>query len=74
MTGSVCPIARAFTRKNSIENRIEFLNKIKNLAPKILIRVPMIKEKLGWLPNYPLRKGMERTYAWIEEMVKREMV
>ena len=57
-----------------IENRIEFLNKIKNLAPKILIRVPMIKEKLGWLPNYPLRKGMERTYAWIEEMVKREMV
>ena len=34
----------------------------------------LIEEKLGWAPNYPLRKGMERTYAWIEEMVKREMV
>jgi len=31
----------------------------------------LIKEKLGWTPNYPLRKGMERTYAWIEEQVKK---
>jgi len=25
----------------------------------------LIKEKLGWEPNYPLRKGMEKTYQWI---------
>lgn len=25
----------------------------------------LIKEKLGWAPNVPLRKGMETTYAWI---------
>ncbi|MCD6233149.1 NAD-dependent epimerase/dehydratase family protein [bacterium] len=31
----------------------------------------LIKEKLGWAPNYSLRKGMERTYAWIEEQVKK---
>jgi GDP-D-mannose 3', 5'-epimerase len=31
----------------------------------------LIKEKLGWEPNYPLRKGMEITYAWIEEQVKK---
>jgi len=30
----------------------------------------LIKEKLGWEPNYPLRKGMEITYKWIEQQVK----
>ena len=29
----------------------------------------LIKEKLGWEPNYPLRKGMEKTYAWVKEQV-----
>ena len=29
----------------------------------------LIKEKLGWEPNYPLLKGMELTYKWIEEQV-----
>ncbi len=29
----------------------------------------LIKEKLGWEPNFPLRKGMEKTYKWIEEQV-----
>lgn len=29
----------------------------------------LIKEKLGWAPNYPLRKGMEITYKWISEQV-----
>lgn len=30
----------------------------------------LIYEKLGWKPTRPLRKGMEITYAWIEEQVK----
>lgn len=30
----------------------------------------LIKEKLGWEPDYPLRKGLEKTYAWIEKQVK----
>ncbi len=33
----------------------------------------LIKEKLGWAPNYPLKKGMEKTYAWIEEQVKKKI-
>jgi GDP-D-mannose 3',5'-epimerase len=28
-----------------------------------------IKEKLGWAPSYSLRKGLEKTYAWIKEQV-----
>lgn len=30
----------------------------------------MIREKLGWAPSKPLRKGVEETYKWIEEQVK----
>jgi len=30
----------------------------------------LIKEKLSWEPNYPLRKGLEKTYLWIKEQVK----
>ncbi len=30
----------------------------------------LIKQKLGWSPNYPLRKGIEITYKWVAEMVK----
>jgi len=30
----------------------------------------LIKEKLGWAPDYPLRKGMEKTYKWISEQVE----
>ena len=29
----------------------------------------LIQEKLGWSPNWPLRKGMEITYNWIAEQV-----
>jgi GDP-D-mannose 3', 5'-epimerase len=29
-----------------------------------------IRKVLGWAPNYPLREGMEKTYAWIEEQVQ----
>ncbi len=31
----------------------------------------LIREKLGWAPSMPLREGLERTYPWIEEQVKR---
>ncbi|MFZ6017569.1 MAG: NAD-dependent epimerase/dehydratase family protein [Nitrospirota bacterium] len=31
----------------------------------------LIKEKLGWVPLMPLRKGLEITYAWIEEQVEK---
>jgi len=30
-----------------------------------------IKEKLGWSPNYPLRKGMEKTFEWVNKQVKK---
>jgi GDP-D-mannose 3',5'-epimerase len=30
----------------------------------------LIKQKLGWQPNAPLRDGLARTYAWIEAQVK----
>ena len=30
----------------------------------------MIREKLGWTPSQPLRKGMEETYAWINARVE----
>jgi GDP-D-mannose 3',5'-epimerase len=29
----------------------------------------LIRKELGWEPNYPLRKGLEKTYDWIEEQV-----
>jgi len=40
-----------------IENRTEFLRKIRNLAPKILIRVPMINR--DWLVLYKKEMGLE---------------
>ena len=33
----------------------------------------LIKEKLGWAPDYPLVKGMEKTYEWINQQVKNNM-
>jgi GDP-D-mannose 3',5'-epimerase len=32
----------------------------------------LLKEKLGWAPDRPLREGIEKTYAWIVEQVKKE--
>ncbi|MGH7975445.1 MAG: NAD-dependent epimerase/dehydratase family protein [Limisphaerales bacterium] len=33
----------------------------------------LIKKTLGWEPDLPLRKGMEKTYAWIyDEMTRRK--
>jgi nucleoside-diphosphate-sugar epimerase len=26
----------------------------------------LIRERLGWAPNRPLREGLEKTYHWIE--------
>ena len=40
-----------------IENRLEFLKKIKNLAPKILIRVPM--HNRDWMTLYKKELGVE---------------
>ncbi len=34
----------------------------------------LIREKLGWAPSEPLRKGLERTYAWIQEQVQSSVV
>ena len=33
----------------------------------------LIYEKLGWKPTIPLRKGLEITYKWIEEEVKKAL-
>jgi len=30
----------------------------------------LIKEKLGWAPSLPLRKGVEDTYSWIQQQIK----
>jgi 2-polyprenyl-3-methyl-5-hydroxy-6-metoxy-1,4-benzoquinol methylase len=40
-----------------IENRVEFLEKIKKLAPKILIRVPLLTR--DWLAVYKKNNGLE---------------
>jgi len=29
----------------------------------------LIKEMLGWAPDYSLKKGLEKTYPWIEGQV-----
>jgi len=31
----------------------------------------LIQEKLGWRPTQPLKAGLEKTYAWIAEQVKK---
>ncbi len=31
----------------------------------------LIRKMLNWTPNYKLEKGVERTYKWIDEQVKR---
>ncbi len=30
----------------------------------------LIEKKLGWRPSRPLREGLEKTYKWIDQMVK----
>lgn len=32
----------------------------------------LIARELGWKPSLPLRKGLEKTYAWIEQQVNKE--
>jgi len=34
----------------------------------------LIMEKLGWKPNYPLIKGLEKTYTWISNQVKKSKI
>ncbi len=31
----------------------------------------LIREKLGWAPSQSLRAGLEKTYAWVEQQVRR---
>lgn len=31
----------------------------------------LIKEKLRWAPDYPLRKGLEKTYDWIADQINK---
>ena len=33
----------------------------------------LIKKKIGWTPNYSLKKGMEKTYPWILQQVKKKV-
>jgi GDP-D-mannose 3', 5'-epimerase len=33
----------------------------------------LIREKLGWEPGFPLRKGMEITYKWINQQVQQKV-
>ena len=33
----------------------------------------MIREKLGWEPSIPLRKGLSKLYAWVEKRVKEKL-
>ena len=60
-----------------IEKRIEFLKKIKKLAPVILIRVPMINR--DWVPLYKKKLGMyyysDKTHfiEYDTEVFKKEM-
>jgi GDP-D-mannose 3', 5'-epimerase len=32
----------------------------------------LIREKLGWAPSMPLKKGLKITYAWIEEQIEKD--
>jgi nucleoside-diphosphate-sugar epimerase len=32
----------------------------------------LIKDKLGWAPSYPLKKGLEITYGWIKQQVEKK--
>jgi GDP-D-mannose 3',5'-epimerase len=31
----------------------------------------LIGDRLGWAPSEPLRKGLEKTFGWIETQVRR---
>lgn len=32
----------------------------------------LFSEIFGWEPDYPLIKGLEKTYSWIEEQVRNQ--
>src|ERR1700686_2942950 len=47
---------------------------IRNIAVPLRVRRRnsdnrLIAERLGWCPKRPLREGLEKTYAWIEDQV-----
>lgn len=54
---------------------IEIVHDLKNTALGVRGRNSdnrLIAEKLGWQPSLPLRDGLTKTYAWIEEQVKQK--
>ena len=60
----------------SIYNGQEFIDKYGHKCP---IGVngrnsdnALYEEKIGWVVSEPLRKGMERTYKWINEQVRKQ--
>ncbi|RZK62678.1 MAG: NAD-dependent dehydratase, partial [Pedobacter sp.] len=32
----------------------------------------LIEEKLGWAPSKPLRDGVQKTYNWITEQIRKK--
>lgn len=34
----------------------------------------LVRQRLGWAPSQPLRTGLERTYGWIEQQVRRNSI
>jgi len=56
----------------SFENKHLFRNHILNGPVGVRGRNSdnrLIAEKLNWAPNYPLVKGLEKTYNWIKEQI-----
>jgi GDP-D-mannose 3',5'-epimerase len=52
--------------------------KIKNIPGPIGVRGrnsdnQLIKEKLKWAPNLPLKKGIEKTYFWIQDQMDKKL-
>jgi GDP-D-mannose 3', 5'-epimerase len=79
------PVNIGSNERISINNLVKMVAKIANKDIKIK-NIPeinaigvksrssdnkLIKEKLHWEPNYPLKKGMEKTYAWIKKQVEK---
>ncbi len=57
----------AYAEKKTV--RIAYEEWSSEIASTNLVKA-VIREKLGWAPSAPLRKGMEQTYAWIAGQVK----
>jgi len=34
----------------------------------------LLRQELGWSPSLPLRFGMEKTYAWIQQQIEERVL